>query len=313
MNYIVKDIEYTSSNKVDIVHARIFVPKDVEKIKGIIQISHGMCEHFGKYKDFMEFLANSNFIVCMNNHLGHGEYVAAENRGFFSDENGYENLVDDVYKLSELVKEKYSSTNNLPYFLFGHSMGSFIARCYMYKYGDKINGYIIAGTGGPNPLVDTGIKLANMIIAKKGKMYRSRMLTDIVIGKFNEKFKPNASKYDWLSSNESMLPVYLKDKLGDFVFTASGYKDLFYLQKNSNMIDNIKKVPQDLPIFILSGDMDPVGDFGEGVLKVYHNFIKTGHTNVTVKLYPNYRHELLNEVNKTKVYNDILDWIISKI
>ena len=306
MNFNEENIEYLSSNKIDTIHAKIYIPDQEDKINGIIQISHGMCEHIQKYHDVIEFLVNQNYIVSMNNHLGHGEFVEKESRGFFADKNGYQYLVEDVYQLTKITKERFP---NLPYILLGHSMGSFIARCYMYQYGSYIDGYIIMGTGGPNKLVDTGIKLTDTVIARKGKMYRSKFLTNLVIGKFNEKFKPNVSKNDWLSSDPNMLPKYLEDELGDFIFTASGYRDLFYLQKNSNLIENIEKVPSKLPVFLISGDMDPVGDSGDGVLEVYHHFIQTGHERVSLKLYPYLRHEILNEVKKDEVYQDIMEWI----
>lgn len=310
MKYTKKEIEYLSSNKIDTIHANIYVPNNIEKYKGIVQISHGMCEYVDKYVGFIEFLVENGYIVCGNDHLGHGKYVKRENRGFFADEHGYKYLVEDVHKLTKLIKKEFKE---LPYFLFGHSMGSFIARCYMYKYGDKIEGFIIMGTGYKNKLVDAGIKLADMVISRKGKMYRSRMLTDMVIGEFNKKFRPNVSKYDWLSSDESMLPWYVSDKIGDFDFTASGYKDLFNLNKNCNLTKNIEKIPKEKDIFILSGNDDPVGENGGGVLQVYHDLISTNHTNVTVKLYPNLRHELLNEVERDKVYYDILKWLDEKL
>lgn len=306
MLYNEKEIEYLSSNKINTIHAKIFIPNEIIKVKGIVQISHGMCEYIDKYINFIECLNKNGYIVCGNDHLGHGKYVDEKDRGFFADENGHKYLVEDVYKLTKLVKKEYKE---LPYFLLGHSMGSFIARCYMYKYGDKVDGYIIMGTGYKNKLVDAGIKLTNFIISKKGKMYRSRMLTDMVIGEFNKKFRPNVSKFDWLSSDENMLNYYVNDKVGNFVFTASGYKDLFYLYKRCNTLKNIEKIPKEKDIFILSGNDDPLGENGVGVLQVYHDLIETSHTNVSIKLYPKLRHELLNEIGKENVYEDILNWL----
>lgn len=306
MKYEIKEITYQSTNKIDTIHAKLYIPHETENIKAVIQVCHGMCEHMAKYHRTLDFFASHGYLVCMHDHLGHGEYVDASLRGYFAEANGYRYLVEDVYQLTKLVKKEYPS---LPYYILGHSMGSFIARCYMYKYTNKVDGYIIMGTGGPNPLVDAGIQMAKMIIARKGPMFRSKFLTDMVIGKFNEKFKPNVSKHDWLSSDESMLPYYIADKIGDFNFTASGYLDLFHLQKNANLIKNIQKVPSDLPVILLSGDMDPVGDSGNGVLEVYHNFIKTGHTNTNIKLYPYLRHELLNEIKREEVQQDMMDWI----
>lgn len=306
MNFNIEEIEYLSSNKQNTIYAKIYTPKNVERVKGIIQISHGMCEYIEKYEEFIKYMLDKGYIVCGNNHLGHGIKIKKEDRGFFADNDGYKYMIEDLYLLTKIVKEKYP---NIPYFIFGHSMGSFIARIYISKYAKDINGAVIMGTGTLNKLVPTGIKLADMIISRKGKMYRSKMLTNMVIGEFNKKFKPNKSKYDWLSSDEKMLPIYENDEVGDFVFTVSGYKDLFNLNILANDKDTFEKTPKDLPIFILSGNEDPVGDSGVGVLEVYKNYIDTDHVNVKVKLYPNLRHELLNEICREKIYDDIVGWI----
>lgn len=305
MNFCKEEVEYLSSNKVDRIYGQIYTPKDVEKVQGIIQISHGMCEYIEKYEGFIKYLTNQNYIVCGNDHLGHGKHVKQEERGFFADKDGYKYMVEDLYLMTKLVKKKYSK---IPYFLFGHSMGSFIARIYISKYANKIDGAIIMGTGALNKLVPAGVKLADAISMRKGKMYRSKMLTNMVIGEFNKKFRPNQSKYDWLSSDKSMLPIYENDKIGDFVFTVSGYKDLFNLNILSNEIKIFEKTPKDFPIFLLSGNDDPVGDNGNGVLEVYHNYIKTNHINIKLKLYPNLRHELLNEVCREDIYEEIIEW-----
>lgn len=306
MEFNVEEIKYLSSNKENEIYAKIYTPKNVEKVEGIIQISHGMCEYIEKYEEFIKYMLDKGYIVCGNNHLGHGKKVEKEKRGFFADSDGYKYMVEDLHLFTKIVKDKFP---NIPYFIFGHSMGSFIARIYISKYAKEIDGAIIMGTGTLNKLVPAGIKLADVIIARKGKMYRSKMLTNMVIGEFNKKFKPNKSKYDWLSSDESMLPVYENDKIGDFIFTVSGYKDLFNLNILANDIKTFEKTPKELPIFILSGNDDPVGDSGVGVLEVYHNYINTEHEKVKVKLYPKLRHELLNEVCRNNVYDDIIDWI----
>lgn len=306
MNCNVEEVCIKSSNKVENIYGKIYSPKDVNKVEGIIQISHGMCEYIEKYEEFIKYLVKRNYIVCGNDHLGHGKHVEKEKRGFFADKDGYKYMVEDLYLMTKYVKKLYP---DIPYFLLGHSMGSFIARIYISKYADKIDGAIIMGTGSLNKLVPAGIKLADIVIARKDKMYRSKMLTNMVIGEFNKKFKPNKSKYDWLSSDEKMLAIYEKDETGNFIFTTSGYKDLFNLDIIANNIKTYEKTPEDFPIFLLSGNEDPVGDNGTGVLEVYHSYINTNHINIKLKLYPKLRHELLNEIIKENVYNDIIDWI----
>lgn len=306
MNCNIEEVCMKSSNKIENIYGKIYSPKDVSKVQGIIQISHGMCEYIEKYEEFIEYLVKRNYIVCGNDHLGHGKHVEKDKRGFFADKDGYKYMVEDLYLMTKFVKNIYP---NIPYFLLGHSMGSFIARIYISKYADKIDGAIIMGTGALHKLVPAGIKLADIVISRRDKMYRSKMLTNMVIGEFNKQFKPNKSKYDWLSSDETMQTIYEKDELSNFVFTASGYKDLFKLDIIANELKTFEKVPETFPILLLSGNEDPVGDNGTGVLEVYHNYIKTNHINVKFKLYPKLRHELLNEIGKNSIYDEIIEWI----
>ena len=171
-----KEIQFKSTNGINTVKGMIYLPDKIQDAKGIVQISHGMCEYIQRYEKFANFLTDNNFIVCGHSHIGHGQSVNNENEyGFFADKFGYKCLIKDVYKLTCLIKEKYP---NLPYFVLGHSMGSFIIRCYLADYGNQIDGAIISGTGGPNQFIDLGIKFTNMIIKQKGNMYRSDFITD---------------------------------------------------------------------------------------------------------------------------------------
>ena len=305
------DIQFKSTNGINTIKGMVYLPDNIQEVKGIVQICHGMCEYIEKYERFAKFLTDNNFIVCGHSHIGHGQSVNNEDEyGFFAEKFGYKYLIKDVYKLTCIMKEKYP---NLPYFVLGHSMGSFIIRCYISNYGNEIDGAIISGTGGPNQFIDLGIKFANMIIKQKGNMYRSDFLTDEAMKiVFNKQVKHSFTKYDWVSRDAKIVKEFSKDKLSDFSFTACGYRDLFNLIKYSNNEKTIDKIPKQLPIYIFSGDKDPVGQDGVGVEKVYKDLVKHGCTNVIMKLYKNGRHEMLNEINYEKVYDNILKWINNK-
>lgn len=306
-----KEITYLSKNKKTTIHAVAYYPEDGVNIKGIVQISHGMCEYIGRYDRFARYLSSQGFLVCGNNHMGHGDSVESEAElGFFSDENGYKYLVEDVHTLTQKMKEKYP---NLPYFLLGHSMGSFIVRCYIAKYGKELTGAIICGTCGPMKVINPAIKAAEMVESRKGKMYRSKFINDLAFGTFNLKFQPIKTRYDWVSSDEEIVAKYNQDTRCNFIFTARAFHDLFHLIRGCNLSSCFAHTPDDLPLFVISGSMDPVGEYSEGVLKVYKLYIEHNASDATLKLYPGMRHEILNEVKYEQVYQDILNWIQERI
>jgi len=209
-----------------------------------------------------------------------------------------------------IMKQRFP---NKLYFLLGHSMGSFVLRCYLARYGVNIDGAIVIGTAGPNQLLDAGITFANTIIKTKGKMYRSRKLNELAIKTFNERFAPVKTNYDWVCSDIEVCKKYENDEMGNFVFTASGFRDLFMLLKMCNSSECYYNIPSNLPIFILSGALDPVGENGLGPARVYADYYAAGLKNLNFKLYKNKRHEILNEVNKEEVYNDIIEWMESSL
>lgn len=307
MNYDAEEVVFESSNKLNKVHGKIMIPQTKNSVKGIIQFSHGMCEYFDKYSEFAEFMISNGYIFCGHDHIGHGESINSDNeRGFFAEKDGYKYLIEDTYKMTSLVKSRYSE---LPYFLLGHSMGSLIARCYAAKYGNKIDGLLLCGTIGPQWTIDGGIQLADRIIKRHGKFYRSKTLDKLSFEFANINFEPIKTRYDWTCSDEEVVNKHLHDNKSNFIFTASGYKDLFYLIKMCNEEKYIKNTPKNLPIFLFSGDMDPVGENGIGIKKVVELYEKVGLKNIDVKLYHGKRHEMLNEVNKDEVFSDILNWL----
>ncbi len=303
-NYTIEKLSFPSTDGTSNVTGWIYVP--TIQPKGVVQISHGMCEYIGRYHRFMEDMADKGFVVCGHDHIGHGSSSSPERYGYFGAKDGYRNLVEDLHKMTTVVKEKYPA---LPYFLFGHSMGSFITRLYIAKYADELNGVVICGTGGPNPMAKLGSFLCQCVASVKGPLYRSAMLDKMAFGSFNKRFSPPRTSKDWLTRDPKIVDRYLEDSKCMFLFTACGYRDLTKLSSMANSASWFRSVDRKLPILLISGDMDPVGDYGKGVEKVYQMLKKSKVEDVSIVLYPGARHELLNEINYDEVLRDVSCWI----
>ena len=283
---------------------RLAEPKGT--LRGVVQISHGMSEHIGRYLPFFRFLANEGFVVCGNDHLGHGKSCPDNSRlGFFAPEKGYQYLIEDLHLVSLELKKRYP---DLPFFLFGHSMGSMIVRLYLSKYSSLLNGVVICGTAGPNPASKAGMLLYRQVIASKGMMYRSQKLKQLIFGSYNNRFHHPKSDCAWLSRDEQMVEAYENDPLCNFPFTASAYLDLLSLQYYSNTHLWYRTLDPKLPMLLISGSMDPVGNYGKGVTAVEKQLRRAGIQDLTMWLYPEARHELLNETNRDEVMRDVLSW-----
>lgn len=307
MEYKVEEIEFKSSNEKNIIHGKILSPIDARKVKGIVLFCHGMCEYFEKYIEFHKFVLERDYVVCGYDAIGHGESIKHDSdRGFFDEKDGYKYLIEDVKKMVNEVRKRYPYE---PLFLIGHSMGSLVVRCYVAKYGEDLTGLLLCGTVGPQPLIDSGINLANMIIKRKGERYRSRILNNVFFNYANIGFSSDKCKYSWATSDEVAAKVIEEDPKQNFIFTASGFKDLFKLVKLANSTKVIKTVPKDLPILFFSGKDDPVGEKGIGVKRAVSLYKSEKIKDVNYKLYEKARHEMLREKEKNKVYKDILDWI----
>lgn len=307
MEYKVEEMFFKSSNGKNQIYAKILTPIDTRKIKGIILFSHGMCEYFDKYMEFHKFMLENGYVVCGHDHIGHGLSAKKESdKGFFAEKDGYKFLIEDLKKMTDIVKERFPYE---PLFLIGHSMGSLIARNYAAKYGDNIKGLLLCGSIGPQPLIDSVINLSNVIISRKGERYRSRKLYQIATDFANSNFKPISSEFDWTSSDEDEVLLTAEDKKQKFMFTASAYKDLFKLIKLANSSRVIKTVPKNLPIYFFSGKEDPVGERGAGVKRAVKLYKSEKIKNVSLKLYENCRHEMLRERNRKEVFKDVLDYI----
>lgn len=299
-------ILFDSANGIYKVNGKIMKPLNPD-IKGIIQISHGMCEYIDKYDDVANFFMKKGYIVAGHDHIGHGKSVNAEDDyGFFGSKDGYKSMIADLRSMNKIITEKYP---NKPVYLLGHSMGSLVARCYSAKFGDELAGLILCGTVGPQPLVKAGIKFANLLATQKGERYRSKMLYNISLDYANIKFLPAKTRYDWISSDEKEIQRHIKDERAKFIFTVKGFSDLFHLVSLANSPMVIKTVPKDLKIIFMSGADDPVGENGNGIERVTDLYKEIGLKNIEMKLYPGKRHELLKEKNKEDVFKDIYNWI----
>ena len=306
MEYEIENIKFMSYSKLCDIHAKIFVPKNI-KIKGIVQIVHGMTEYIDKYIETIEYLLEKGYIVCGHDHLGHGDsYAKKEDRGYFGEKDGYKALIKDTYTLTKFVKNKYPKYN---YFMLGHSMGSFIAIIVLSMHNDAFDGVIFMGTGGPNSLASTGIKVARRMAEKKGARYVSTSLIDAANRFFNAGIKNPKTSHDWTTRDEEVIAKRLKDKRADFSFSVKGYEDLFSLSKLANDEKTLAKIDNKKHIIFLSGDKDPVGNNGKGVAKLYEYFLENNYDNVEIKLYKDARHELLKELNKETVKKDIVKFL----
>lgn len=301
---------YKSANSVSNVTYYILVPEEVE-IRGIVQISHGMCEYFSRYTTFAKYLCSLGFIVCGNDHIGHGASVSRPSElGFFAARDGWKYLVDDVKQLTDLMQRRYPQ---LPYFLLGHSMGSLVARLYLTDYGEKLAGCILTGTVGPNAAAISAAHLADSIARTRGMTYRSGFLSDLVFKGYNRKIKDPHSVFDWLSRDESVVSLYQSDEKCNFVFTATGFRDLFTLIAKANASHTFRHTPRGLPLLFLAGDKDPVGKYGEGVRRVVNLYRGAGVKNIEVIFYKDARHEVLNELGWLDAFADISRWLEAQL
>ncbi|MBQ7384170.1 MAG: lysophospholipase [Clostridia bacterium] len=303
-SYTLKRGSFPSSDGVDNIAYYIFVPKKAPH--AIVQISHGMCEHIMRYEDFADFLCSEGFVVCGNEHLGHGNTAPDDSHLGYTAKGGADFILRDLHEMTLLIKREYPS---LPLVLLGHSMGSFIARLYLSVYQNEADAAIISGTGGPESPTAMGKLLAKLNILFCGEMNRSELIYNIAFGSYSKRYPKGCSKYLWISRDEEIQSAYAKDKFCTFRFTAGAYYDLFDLLGRVSKKSWAHSLKKELPILMISGNMDPVGNYGKGVMTVYERLKAAEMSDVTLKLYDGGHHEMLNEINRDEVYADILAWL----
>ena len=284
-----------------------WLPDEKVQVKGIVQIAHGMAETAGRYEGLASILTENGFMVYANDHRGHGKTARETSKLGDLGEDGFNKMVENMKELNEIIKKENS---NLPIFLLGHSMGSFLTQRYICLYGSGLKGAILSGSCGKHGvMIDVGRLIAKGEIKKIGRGGKSNKLDKLSFGSYNNSFKPNRTAFDWLSRDNNEVDKYIVDPFCGTVFTAGFFYDFLGGLKCIADKREIKKVPRDLPIYIFSGDKDPVGKSGKGVLKLVRTYKEHGIEDLSYKLYKDGRHEMLNEINKEEVMADVIKWL----
>ncbi len=305
--------KYKSADNKTNIEAVRWIP-DSGEYWAILQITHGMVEYKERYEPFAEFLTQNGFMVVAHDHLGHGESVISKDDwGYMADENPSDTLVEDMHTLRRMIQ---SDNPDKDYFMLGHSMGSYMLRKYLSRYGSGLKGAIVMGTGCvPDSTTKAALFLTKVVAKFRGWRYRSSFIEGLTFGKPYKRYDITGkdATNSWLSKNTESVKKYYSDPKCTFKFTLNAYKGLFEAVYFDNQPENIAKIPKELPILMVSGADDPVGDMGVGVEQVHQKFCQAGIKDVTCKLYKDDRHEILNELDRQQVYDDILQWLQSKM
>jgi len=310
---IKNEFTYLSSDQKTNIHAITCLPEN-NKFTRVFQIIHGMCEYIERYLPFIEFLTTKGFIVVGHDQLGHGKSInSEEDLGYFGEPDPNDLLIKDIHTLRIITQKKYP---DLPYFMCGHSMGSYLLRQYICNYSKGLAGIVILGTGYMSPcetLMSLG--LLNFMACFKGMRHRSKLLKKISfeLGPYKSYDHENKDiNNSWISRDPEIIKQYYADKKCQYDFTINGFFGLVTAIRYSCNPSNVAKMNKDIPILFVSGDNDPVGNNGEGVKKAYEIMKLIGSVDVTLKLYEGGRHEVLNELNRDEVYEYILNWVNEK-
>ena len=311
MASVKKEFTFPSASGLCDISAMSFLPENKDSIKAVLQIAHGMAEHKERYEAFAERLNENGIAVYISDHLGHGKSVSSDDElGYFGKKDGWLNFIEDCRSLMKIAQ---SENPGKPYIFFGHSMGSFVSRAFSAKFGDELAGAVFMGTSGPNPATSAGQLISKLVAAFKGDHYRSKTIDKIAFGSYNKRTQ-NRTSFDWLSRDDFQVDKYIADPYCGFLFTAYGYRDMMGLLKHVSSKDWFASFPKELPVLLLSGADDPVGTYGDGVKKVKDLLEANGKDNVTMKLYEEGRHEILNESALfDTVCADLVAWINSVI
>ncbi len=275
--------------------------------RGHVHILHGMAEHCGRYGAYAEALAEMGYFVSMHDHRGHGKTVDRGGQlGFFTEHRGFERVVRDVFEVTQLVRKGRGLP---PMVLFGHSMGSFIARRYAQLFSTTMKALILCGTGAATPMHAVGNKVANAMAKAQGKAIPSQFMMDMSFGSFNKSILYPSTAFDWLNRNAKAVQTYIDDPKCGFIATNQFFADLTYGMHLIGKRAEHARIRHDLPILLISGSADPVGNYGKGVFKVAEQLKEAGLENVCVHIFEGLRHEILNETNKEQVYDVIIRWL----
>lgn len=307
-----EEFTFDSRDHVSKIYAFRWMP-ETDKPVCIVQIIHGMAEYVERYDDFARFLASHGMIVVGEDHLGHGKTAEINHMplGYFCANDPATVVVRDVHRLKKLTQEQYPG---LPIIIIGHSMGSFILRNYLTRYGKGIDGAVILGTGNQSKsMLRWGKLLCSFLTLFQGAKHKSLLLNGFAFGPYEARIKDKRTPVDWICTDTAVVDNYMADAECGFTFTLNGFRTLFELISRAKRHVDLDKLPKKLPILIASGKEDPVGDYGKGPSDLYDDYLNLDLTKVQLKLYPKVRHELLNETIKEQVFKDLLNWITAVI
>ena len=292
-----------SSDGIHTLVGRAYLPEG--EVIGLFHVVHGMTEHIARYDRFMREMAEAGYICFGYDHLGHGHTAAEGEHGFIAHRDGWDHLCRDVALFADAMKAEYG--RELPYILMGHSMGSFIVRVAVTRYVHPTR-LIVMGTGGPNPAAGVGLAVISIIKKIKGERHISDLVQKLAFGTYNKRFADESDPRSWLTTNEEIREIYSADRLCAFRFTVSAMGDLIRLNKMSGEKRCYTATPKDMPVLLVSGTDDPVGDYGKGVRAVYKGLTSSG-VEAELRLYDGARHEILNDICRDEVIADILQFV----
>lgn len=293
---------YSNTNK---IHAIKWVPKGTPLC--IVQIVHGMAEHMGRYEEFAAFLTERNILVVGEDHLGHGLSMGENPPGYFCEKEPGTTLIEDVHTLKNIVKTEYP---DIPYVLFGHSMGSFIVRNFVHMYGKEADGAVLSGTGMlPMPVLNVLTMMLKATTALKGSRYVSAFMNHLAFGSYLKRIPNPQTGSDWLTTDEEAVQRFLQDSLCGFDLTLNGFKGMSELIRGLYDKGRIAAIDKDFPMYFIYGEEDPVGDYGVSAYKSCKMYKDAGMHRISNKAYPGKRHELLHEDIRQAVMEDIYLWL----
>lgn len=296
----------------NIVAGKRWLPDDATPIRAVLQIHHGMAEYIDRYDEFARALNERGIAVVGTDHLGHGDTAPLEEqRGYFGPRMEKTLLVEDMHHLTQLIKEDYP---DVPHVIFGHSMGSFLVREFLTKYGSSVDAAIVCGTGETTgPLLPAAQAMVRILTFVQGERARSLYVTRLMFGQYNERFKPTRTPYDWLTRDEHIVDDYIEKDATGFTFTLNAFSHMLRNVTYVNSQRAIDATPSTMPLLLMSGAEDPVGEYGIGVQRLAKRLRRAGLRDITLKLYEHGRHEIINELDRAQVYSDVADWIESQV
>lgn len=300
---------FLSADRKTNIHAVEWQPEGVPK--AVLQIAHGVTEHILCYEEMAEYFTKKGFVVVGNDHLGHGTSIAEGAKSMYLGQEGsWKWVVKDIDKCMKMTKERYP---DIPYILLGLSLGSFAVRTHAILHPGKVDGIVLAGTGqSPAPALVLARFMANLEAKKAGEENSTPAIKKLTFEDYNKKFAPNRTDFDWLCASEKGLDGYLADPLRGDAMSCGLFREMLNGMIFTGNLKNQKQMDADVPVLLVSGEDDPVGDCGKGIERTKQSLQKAGVKDVTMKLYPGLRHDIFLEDEKKDIFEDIFKWAEKK-